>query len=168
MTYSSSFALRSTFFLLAVMFHTAAHAEAKVGDRFGDWVLECQAVAAEKNICALTQAVKKGNRPVLRLRIQQGSDKKNLELVAWVPLGIHIPAGVTGAVDKEKAIPLTVQTCIRAACIATTKLDDSLLKSTQSGEKLAISFSLKAGSKPEVVEVSLKGLTEGLKASNLK
>ena len=168
MAHSSRILLRSVIFISAMMFHASAHAEAKVGDRFGDWALDCQAVAAEKNVCALTQVITKNKRPLLKLRLRHDGEKKDLELVAWVPLGIQLPVGVTGAVAKDKAFPFTVQTCIKLACIATAKVDANLLKSMQSSEKLAITFFMLNTGKPVVVEGSLKGLAEGLKVISPK
>lgn len=170
MTYTSSILLRSALFIFACVLHTAAHAEAKVGDRFGDWIFECRAVTAGKNVCALTQTIvtKKDSRRILSLSMGNNEEKKEAELVAVLQLGIYLPSGVTGSVGQEKSFPLIVQRCIQQGCIATAKVDSALLKSLQSGEKLAITFSMQPSAKPIVIEASLKGLTEGMKAINLK
>ena len=169
MTYTSSITLRSTFFIFACLFHTAANAEAKVGDRFGDWVFECRALAADKNVCALSQTiVNKGKRRIIKLSLGNNADKKENELLAVVPLGVHLPTGITGTVGQDKPFTLTVQGCSRQGCIATVKVDATLLKALQAGTKLAIKFSMLSGTKPVTVEASLKGLADGVKAANLK
>ncbi len=166
MTYQTGITLRSALFIFACLFHTAASAEAKVGDRFGDWVFECQALAADMNVCALTQMIlnKKNNRRHVKLILMNGGGEKDQELLAVLPLGIHLPSGVSAAVGQDKPFPLTVQNCTQQGCKATANLDGALLKTMQSGDKLTISFSRQPAAKPVVVEGSLKGLTEGLKA----
>ena len=174
MTYTSSISLRSALFIFACLFHTAANAEAKVeakvGDRFGDWVLECRAVTAGKNVCFLSQTMvtKKGNRRLLKLNLGNNADKKENELVVITQLGIHLPTGVTGTIGQDKPFPFTVQTCTRQGCLTTAKVDGALLKALQTGEKLAIKFSMLAAGKPITLEASLKGLAEGMRAINLK
>ena len=171
MTYTSSITLRSALFIFACLFHTAAFsAEAKVGDKFGDWVFECRAVTAGKSLCFLTQTVlaQKGNRRLLKLSLGHNVEKKENELAALVPLGIHIPSGVSGTIGQDKPFALVVQTCNRQGCVATAKVDAALLKSIQAGEKLAINFSTRKEGKPIVVEATLKGLADGVKAINLK
>lgn len=171
MTYTSSITLRSALFIFACLFHTAAFsADAKVGDRFGDWVLECRAVAAGKNVCFLTQTMvtKKGNRRILKLSLGNNAEKKENELMAMMPLGIYLPSGASGAVGQEKPFPFVVQRCTRQGCVATAKVDNALLKAMQSGEKLTIKFSMQATGKPADVEVPLKGLADGVKAIGLK
>ena len=166
MTYSSSITLRSALFIFACLFQTAASAEAKVGDRFGDWVFECRALAADVNICALTLTIlhKKNNRPHVKLSLMTSGGKKEQELHVLLPLGIHLPSGVSAAVGQDKPFPLTVQNCTQQGCMATVKVDSTLLKTMQSGDKLTISFSRQPAANPIVVEGSLKGLAEGLKA----
>ena len=166
MAYSSSITLRSALVIFACLLHNTASAEAKVGDRFGDWVFECRALSADINVCALAQTIlnKKNNRRHVKLSLMTSGGKKDQELHALLPLGIHLPSGVSAAVGQDKPFPLTVQNCTQQGCMATGKVDNTLLKTMQSGDKLTISFSRQPAAKPIVVEGSLKGLAEGLKA----
>lgn len=170
MTYTSSVTFRSALFIFACLFHTSVYAEAKVGDRFGDWVFGCKALAAGKNACFLSQSVmaKKGNRRLLMLSLGNNIEKKENELAAMLPLNIYLPSGVSATVGQDKPFSFVVQRCSRQGCVATAKVDSSLLKSLQSGEKITVKFSTKTDGKPAEVEATLKGLADGVKALNLK
>lgn len=161
--------IRAALLFSACLLATGAHAETKVGDRFGDWVFGCRAISADKNVCALSQTIvsKENNRLMARLSLQ--NDKtKGPELIALVPLGVHLPSGVTGTLDQGRPFQFTVQRCTRQSCIASVKADSNLLKSLQSGEKFSLSFYGQPEDKPMVLTGTLKGLADGMKAINLK
>jgi invasion protein IalB len=170
MNYPYSNLLRSLTFIIACLFQVVAHAEAKVGDRFGDWIFECRAISADKTICALSQiiALKENNKVMTKLSLRNDKSKGEPELIALVPLGVYLPSGVTGTFDQGRPFQFTVQRCTQQSCIASVKADSVMLKTMQSSEKVAISFSGQADAKPIVLTGSLKGLAEGLKAINLK
>ena len=162
--------LRSVFLPLFVFSVThAAHAAPKVGDRFGDWVFGCMALAEGKTACALTQTIvsKKDNRRIVKFSLAHNEKKGALVLTAVLPLGIHLPSGASGAIDQGRAFQYTLETCLQFGCIATYAVDGSFLKAMQSGQKLNINFSFNGGKQPVAIAGSLSGLAEGLKVSNL-
>ena len=144
-----------------------AHAEVKAGDMFGDWAIECRKVEGEKENCVLTQTVVNQEKKQALVKFIVGRRKDEPFMTALVPLGINIPAGVSLGIDQAKAIPLTVQTCLPAGCVATSKLDAKQLKTLKSGEKLVVYFTMKPADKPVSINGSLKGIHEGMKAVNL-
>lgn len=81
-----------------------------------------------------------------------------------MPLGIHLPSGVLGAIDKGKQFPLQLQACNRRGCIAKAKVDDNLKKALVAGKGLAISFSAQPNADPQVLNVALAEISSGLDA----
>ncbi|MDZ4203013.1 MAG: invasion associated locus B family protein [Gallionella sp.] len=146
-----------------------AQAEVKAGDRFGDWVFECAALAEDKTTCALTQTLqsKQGNQRIVKFNLARNEAKGRIQLTAVVPLGIHLPSGVSGAIDKNKPFQYTLQTCLQPGCIATYAVDGNFLKAMQAGQTLTIRFSGNGGKTPFSFDGSLKGLSEGMKAAKL-
>ena len=153
--------------LLAV---TNAQAVPKVGDKFGDWVFECTALAANKTNCVLSQTLiqNESKQRVLRIALNQPEKSKELQLVAVAPLGLYIPAGLTATIDKNTEVPLILKTCTQQGCIATANVDSKLVKSLTSGNNIEVSFSANADSKPITLNVSLMGIITGISALNEK
>jgi invasion protein IalB len=146
-----------------------AVAEAKVGDRFGDWVYECLAIAENKTVCSLSQTIMsdKQNKRIVKFNLGRNEKTKSLDFVALLPLGIKLPAGVSLAIDAGKAYPLTIKTCIQQGCIATYPADSNFIKALQGGQKLNISFTGGVSDTPVTIAGSAKGLAEGVKAAGL-
>lgn len=146
-----------------------AHAETKAGDHFGDWVFECRALAEGKTACALTQTIisQQDNRRIVKFSLTRKDGKGATMLTAMVPLGIHLPAGVSGTIDQGKAFQYTLETCVQQGCIATYAVDTGFLQSLQGGQKLNVSFTGNGAKRLIEISGSLKGLAEGLKAANL-
>jgi len=162
--------LRAVIFALSVFaLPQAVHAEAKVGERFGDWVFECTALAEDKTACALTQTImsKKGNQSLVKFSLSRNEQKGHIQLTAVVPLGIHLPSGISGAIDQGKPFQYITQTCVRQGCIANYAPDGGFLKAMQAGQKLGIKFSGNGGKQPIAIEGSLNGLAEGMKAAKI-
>jgi invasion protein IalB len=150
-------------------FPALVHAQAKVGDRFGDWVFECIAVAEGRTACALAHtSVAKDNRGFLRLSLARNEQKKGVVLTAILPLGIHLPSGVSGSLDQGKPFAFTLETCVaQPGCIATYAVDAAFLKALAGGKQLGIGFMAAGAPKPIVVAVPLAGIADGLKAARL-
>ncbi len=148
--------------------HYAA-AEAKVGDRFGDWVYECAAIAENKTVCSLSQTImsKNQNRRIVKFNLGRNEKTKSLDFVALLPLGISLPSGASITVDTGKPYQLTLKTCLQQGCIATYAADSSFVKTLQSGQKLEISFTPGGADKPVTISGSSKGLADGMKTANL-
>ena len=149
----------------------AQAAEAKPnGDQpFGDWVLHCTKTANGEQACALHQKILASDTrlPVAAFALARNKGSHELRLAAILPLGLDIPAGVSG---KAGAVPLpfTVQTCVRRGCIASTTLDDKLLEALRGTDAFTVTFKMRIVEEPTTMPVSLKGLDEGLKALESK
>lgn len=146
-------------------------AQAKVGDRFGDWVFECVALAEGKTACALTYLIvsKKDNQRIAQLSLGRHEAKGGIVLTAFLPLGIYLPAGASGSIDQGKPFQFTLETCLpRQGCIGTFSVNVDFLKSLRSAKQLDIGFAAADGRKPVTLGASLIGLAEGLKAAKLE
>ena len=140
----------------------------KLGERIGAWAFQCQAVAADKTLCALVQAAvnKKTGKQVMRAVVRPVGEGKNFKvgLFVTVPLGIFLAPGVAGKVDKGKQFSFILQSCRQAGCEAAIELDKKLQKAMRGGKVLVVGFKPTATSEPVGVSISLEGFTAGLKA----
>ncbi len=132
---------------------------------FGDWVLHCAKSGTGEAICALHQRIMAADTklPVADFAVARNKDSHELRLAAILPLGLDIPAGVSG---KAGDVPLTftVQTCVKRGCIASTTVDDKLLETLRGKDAFTATFRMRSVADPVTIPVSLKGLDAGLKA----
>ena len=140
--------------------------EAKTKDQwFGNWVLHCAKADAAASACALHQKIlsRDTRLPVAAFAIARNRESHDLRLAVILPLGLDIPAGVSGKVG-EASIGFTVQTCVRRGCIASTQVDDKLLETLNGSESFTTTFKMRAVTNPTTITVSIAGLDAGLKA----
>lgn len=156
--------------LLAVFLQVDARAEAKAGDHFGDWVLECPTMAG-KTVCLLSQTVvtAKEQRRIAKLSIHKGAAATESTFTVLLPLGIYLPAGATmtyapGGKEAPRQIPLVLQACMEQGCIASAKMDVTAFKGVHPDGKLSVSFTPRPGIAPVVLSGSVKGLADGMAA----
>lgn len=136
---------------------------------FGDWTLHCTKSKEGESICALRQKIISADTklPVAAFALARNKDSHELRLAVVLPLGLDIPAGVSGKAGAT-ALPFTIQTCVRRGCIASTQVDDKLLEALHGSDAFTTTFKMRAVSEPTTIPVSLKGLDEGLKALEAK
>lgn len=136
---------------------------------FGDWILHCAKSSSGQEACALHQKImsRETRLPVAAVAIARNKDSQELRLAVILPLGLDIPAGVTG---KAGALPLafTVQTCVRRGCVATTPVNDKLLAALHGSQVFTATFKMRSVTDATSLPVSLNGLDEGLKALDSK
>lgn len=148
----------------------SAHADGTATDQsFGDWVLHCKELRKGETACALHQKIasKETRLPVAAFALSRHKDSHELRLSAIVPLGLDIPAGVSGKVG-DVPLTFTVQTCIKRGCVASTTVDAKLLDSLRANQSFTATFKMRSVADPVSLPVSLKGLAEGLKALEAK
>ena len=132
---------------------------------YGDWVLHCGKARNGAEACALHQKIMSQDTklPVAAFAISRGSDGAALRLAAILPLGLDIPAGVSGKVASAP-IPFPITTCVRRGCIASATIDAPLLAALQGADSFTTTFKMRPVAAPTTIPVSLKGLDAGLKA----
>ena len=158
-----------TLALLVVMFPQNTLAEAKIGERFGDWIYECSILAENKTACSLSQAImsKNQNKRLVKFNLGRNEKTKGIDFVTLLPLGIKLPSGASIAIDNGTAYQLTLKTCIQQGCVAVYPADSNFIKALQGGQKLNISFTGSGSDLPITISGSAKGLAEGIKAASL-
>ena len=156
--------------LVLGVFAGAANAQTqpRSGDAFGDWKFTCRAIAESQTICTLNQTLisEDTNQSIAQFRIvRSAAEEGALALVAVLPLGVVIPAGVRGQVDDGEVFEMPLQTCLNNGCVSRTALSTEVLDALKRGQRLNVSFNLVRNANPIVLPVSLNGLTRGLEAT---
>ena len=147
-----------------------AIAQAKVGDRFGDWVFNCTAIAQDRTTCAVNQVLlnKETRQVVARFSVLREQDTNQPALIAVLPLGIDLTTGIMGAVDENDAFEFKVQTCTRAGCIAKLALDDAVVKQMKAGKFLSATFTARGVQEPVQLVGSLNGIADAMAAIGIQ
>ena len=144
----------------------------KIGERIGDWVFQCQALSATENICGLVQTIidNKTKRQVVGVAIHYAGtgEKKRLGMFVTVPLGIFLGSGIGGKIDTLDQFKFNLQSCNPRGCQGAVEITAAMLAELKKGQRLIVGFKARADSKTTGVPVSLKGLTEAVKAINIK
>ena len=161
------FSLAAVLSALVLGVPVAAHAEAQVGEKFGDWMFECQAIADGKTDCALTQTLmnKQTNQAVIKLILARAKGNGDLAFKVLVPLGIDLQAGITGNIDDKAPVKFVLETCVQAGCLASAKPKGGVLDAIKGAAALNLSFSGKGNGNKVSAVGSLKGLMDGIVAA---
>lgn len=140
-------------------------AQAAEDKRFGDWVLHCADVSGGEKACALHQKIisEDTRLTVASFSVARNKHSKDLRVAVMLPLGLDIPAGVSGKAG-DVALPFIVQTCVRRGCIASTTVDEKLLSAMHGAQSFATTFKMRSVAEPTTLTVSLKGFHEALTA----
>lgn len=149
---------------IALLFVAAPSARA-ADEVFGDWVLHCVEVSGGEKACALHQKIisKDTKLPVASFAIARNKDSKELRLAVVLPLGLDLPAGVTGKVGDQE-LDFMLQTCVKRGCIASTAVGEKLLATLGDAERFVTTFKMRNVKDPTSLTVSLRGLRDALVA----
>jgi invasion protein IalB len=169
---SSGFIMKriSTFIGLAMCAAILTALAAKADDQaFGDWVLHCADVSGGEKACALHQKIMSQDTKlqIASFAIARHKDSRELRLAVVLPLGVDIPAGVSGKVG-DAALAFVLQTCVKRGCIASTLVDDRLLEGLHASDSFTTTFKMRGVADPTTLKVSLKGFHAALTALESK
>lgn len=133
---------------------------------FGAWHLRCREIAKGAQACALHQRLvsEKTGKHVMALALAGNQSGSAYRLTAILPLGLDVPAGITGRIGDGPEFSYRLQTCIMRGCIANVELSADQLRTLAAAGSLTTSFSLRGVDQPVTVPASLDGLAEGLTA----
>jgi len=129
--------------------------------RAGEWQVECRGEGNAKCVAVHDVLVKTADQPdaptnrILRATIAK-SDQGQMVLLALLPLGIFLPAGVVSTVDEAPQTPMTVQRCTQAGCEAAQALTPETFQALRKGKQLKVAFKADPNGQTLVVEVPLK------------
>jgi invasion protein IalB len=141
-----------------------------VGQQFGDWVVECTALGANRTVCSLTQTLisQQTRQQVAKFTLGRNVQSNQVTLIAVVPLGIDLTQPLTGSVDNNPAFTYTIETCVAAGCVATKTVDPALMLSLKNGGKLNLNLRMRGAQQPSQLVGSLSGITAGVSAIGLE
>jgi len=145
-------------------------AQTKVGEKIGDWTLQCQAVSTKKNICAISQVFinTKTNQHVLSIDLRPAGDGSGVALVALAPLGTYLPSGLAAKVDEGKQFEFTWQRCSNQGCEAIAVIDQDIKTALKAGKALFVAYKLQPAADAVTVSASLKGVAQGMEVLGIK
>ncbi len=137
------------------------------GQTFKDWRIRCeQGQGDEPRQCNIFQTVvvSRTEQPILYVAVGYPPGGAGDAVVfITLPLGIHLPSGVTLGVDEGGPVALTLEHCDQGGCHARLRLGRALVASFQAGLVAYVGF--RDGLRqPLRIPVSLKGFTAALKA----
>ena len=155
--------------LAAFAFFSSAIAQdnkPKVGERIGDWTFQCQAVAADQNVCDIIQTIADNNtrRQVLAIAVRPVGQEKRIAMFVTAPLGIFLGSGIGGKIEDGEQFKFNLQSCTQRGCQAAIAIEKDRLEALKKGQRLLVGFKARADANTITVPVSLKGFTAGLKA----
>ena len=147
----------------------APAAAAAEPQKFGDWLLRCEARGeGQGELCYLSQTLNysKGDVSGMLLDIKIGAlgEGKELYTIMMLPLGLRLQSGVIMQADGGESTPLTIQTCTNDGCRSVARISDDLLWGFREGKLLKVGFVPFGGTQTVVVEASLTGFTAAYKA----
>ena len=133
---------------------------------FENWTVQCVRNDEDQKNCFLYQPIllRDGQR-LLLFRVQKdveiaGSDEPSDVAILTVPLGVHLPSGITLQVDEEEPFTLEYERCDQQGCFSGTVIDDALLNSFIGGSNCKVSFNDLSG-QTITATLSLLGFTAG-------
>lgn len=141
------------------------------GQSFGAWTVSCEAVAVGETACVLNQQlIRTNDRAFLaQLLAIWSSDLEKRYLLARVPLGVYLPAGLAmrpEAAEGEDAVAqFTWQSCNANFCEALIEMDEDRLAAFVADDAPVIaSYRPALNADPVVFRFSMAGMVSGMDA----
>ncbi len=152
--------------LAIFMFASVSQAKTESGARFGDWTYECHTSKSSGEFCVLSQLVRApdSDKRVMKVTLGRYGMEKELTLVALLPLGIYLPAGVVGRVDNTPEFQMTLRTCTALGCEAVIRVSPKMRWRMRVGKELIIGFTAAPGAKALKLPLSLAKVWSGMQA----
>lgn len=127
-----------------------AAAAPEEGKPFKDWIVKCEKQLEAKEggekgeikVCYIVQnlMLKEGNRQLLNVKVGYLPNSGQVAAIFTLPLGFHLPPGVSLKIDEEEAVTFPVQHCIKSGCMAALPVEEELLYSMKMGGKGYLTF----------------------------
>ena len=139
------------------------------GARFGQWVVNCQALAVNETACMLEQRLVRSDDGAFLtdLLVFSSPDGSKNYLSARVPVGVYFPHGFAfrPVADEDSEIRLIWQSCSPDRCEALIELDAETLAGLEAAEGgLIAGYRPGILAEPVVFRFSVAGASAGLAA----
>lgn len=146
----------------------AQDAEVAVNAQFGQWIVSCDAVTVNTNICRLVQEqVLRDSGDLVARFIVQPTEDESAVLLAQVPIAVFLAGGAVYRLEGDDVAPqreMIWQRCAGPVCEAALLLEpDELAAMNDAG---AILFGYRTGptTDPVITRVDMTDFTTGLDA----
>ena len=159
---------------IAALAAAGVSADPEKGKTFGDWIIACAETQTERNNPCFARQIQvtenqEGagdgrSRRLIDMRVGFLGPNGEPAVVALLPLGIYIPAGVALRIDYANPIPLRLEFCTRMGCRAVKILDQDQLFALQMSNELSIRFSPRLSGKLASIRLSPKGLFKAVES----
>ncbi len=161
--------LRLIFALILALAPQLAAAQIDEGRQSGDWTEGCvdrsQGKDPEKKRCFIFQRLylEGAKEPAATIAVGRPEADRPLVAALTVPLGVHLPAGLTVWVegDKEATRRVALLFCLRNGCEADMRMDRVMLAAFKKHLSGVLSFRMVNGHQVGL-PISLKGFTRAL------
>lgn len=84
--------------------------------------------------------LQQGNRTLLTVRIEMPAEPRRPALLFQMPLGLHLPSGVTLEIDQGQPQQMAIESCDPNGCYAGMPLEDALLAGLKAGNTLQVTL----------------------------
>lgn len=145
------------------------YADAKEGQKFVDWVVNCSEDANKQKVCVLSQPListdKKNPQTLAVFQVgYSGTGKdRSLKMMQVVPTDVAITPGTSIISTEQLLSPGKYVSCTKDACTAIAVISDQELKKILSNESPAVAIITSKGQQLNF-PFCTKGLEAGLKA----
>ncbi len=133
--------------------------------RFGDWALSCP---DSEESCVLAQTVASNDHnwlATIRIALSGAKEGEVAAVQFLVPPSVHLASGLFSTVASGAPLQATFIRCNANACEAVMGMNASTLSDWKHGRVAELRYRPAADVPPVVFDVSLMGLTAGLKAA---
>ena len=164
--------MRSGFIAAAILWvmsqGAVAAQEVANNSRFGDWIVNCQAVTTNQTACRLIQTISRQQDQslVARFVAVPGTNGSTL-LAAQVPMGVHLPGGAVfrpeGSEDSQQR-KMVWQKCLGQICEAAIVLNEQDLAEFSDAGTILFGYRMDVNADPIVVRVSVSQFAAGIAA----
>ncbi|WP_195930701.1 invasion associated locus B family protein [Hyphomicrobium album] len=124
------------------------------------WLVNCASLPDQMSCEAIqTLTIQKTGQLLLSISVRIPPNSKTAAMMLHLPHGMFLPDGVSLTIDTNPPQKQPVQTCDQKGCYVGVPIDDTLLKTLQSGKILTIAF--KSLEKKEItIPIALSGFKE--------
>lgn len=148
--------------------HAAKAQDVQNGQAFGDWAVNCSAVAVGQTACVLQQQILRSEDRafVAQLLAFRTPDHSKTFLSARVPVGVYFPAGFAiRPENSDEILRFVWQSCGRDLCEAAVEIDaETLAKLTAEGTTILGAYRPNIQAENFVFSFSMTGAAQGLDA----
>lgn len=141
------------------------------GQSFGAWTVSCEAVAVGETACVLNQQlIRTNDRAFLAQMLAIWSaDLEKRYLLARVPLGVYLPAGLAmkpeSAEGEDAIVQFVWQSCNANFCEALVEMDEDVIaRFVTEGQPVIASYRPGLNADPVVFRFSMAGMVDGMDA----